>query len=118
MTEDFILFKKVKERPIRNCVDLSKNMRGKRNGFIFFTESFRIDFENKMYELSKIKEELDKKDRVIQKMAKMLNSHDIDDDICGNFGKNKYCSDFTNENLCIDCIKEYFYKKVEEEKNE
>jgi len=61
---------------------------------------------------------LEIKDRVIQKMAKMLNSHDIDDDICGNFGKNKYCSDFTNENLCIDCIKEYFYKKVEEEKNE
>ena len=44
--------------------------------------------------------------------------YDIDDDICGNFGKNKYCSDFTNENLCIDCINEYFYKKVEEEKNE
>ena len=36
-------------------------------------------------------------------------------DICGKFGRNKDCSDFTNENLCVDCIKEYFYKKVEEE---
>ena len=66
MEEDFILFKKVKERPMRNCVDLSKNMRGKRNGFIFFTESFRIDFENKMYKLVKMQEELDKKDNQVK----------------------------------------------------
>ena len=58
---------------------------------------------------------LEIKDKVIQEMAKALNTYDIDDDICGKFGKNKDCSDFTNENLCINCIKEYFYKKAEKE---
>ena len=58
---------------------------------------------------------LEIKDKVIQEMAKALNTYDIDEDICRKFGKNKDCNDFTNENLCINCIKEYFYKKVEEE---
>lgn len=85
--------------------------------------------EEKPYFLDNIRanKELDKKDKVIdemakmlnskviQEIAKMLNSHDIDDDIFGKFGKSKDCSNFTNENLCIDCIKDYFYKKVEGE---
>lgn len=67
--------------------------------------------------IEKQQKELEKKNKVIDLMAKMINSHDIDDDICGQFGKDKDCSDFTDEELCVDCIKEYFYKKVEE-KNE
>lgn len=64
--------------------------------------------------LEKLQKEIEKKNKVIDLIAKMINTHDIYDDICGQFGKNKDCSDFTNEELCIDCIKQYFYRKVEE----
>ena len=67
MEEEFILFKKLKEKPVRDCLDLSRNMIGKRNGFVYFTESFRKDFENKMYKCAKMQEELDKKDEIINK---------------------------------------------------
>lgn len=65
--------------------------------------------------ITKLQKEIEKKNKVIDLIAKMINTHDIYDDICGQFGKNKDCSDFTNEELCIDCIKQYFYRKVEEE---
>lgn len=57
MEEEFRLFHLVKKNPINNCVDLSKNMRGRRNGIFYFTESFRLDFENKMSELGRLKKE-------------------------------------------------------------
>ena len=57
MEEDYRLFQLVKRNPINNCVDLSKSMRGKRNGFVYFTENFRIDFENRMYELGRLEKE-------------------------------------------------------------
>lgn len=57
--------------------------------------------------------ELEKKDKVIDKMAKMINNHDIDEDVCKQMGKNKDCNDYIMfEENCIKCIKEYFYKKV------
>lgn len=65
--------------------------------------------------VEKQQKEIEKKNKIIDLMAKMINIHDIYDDVCGQFGKNKDCSDFTNEELCVDCIKQYFYKKVEEE---
>ena len=49
MEEDYRLFTQVKRNPINSCVDLSKNMRGKKNGIIYFTENFRMDFEKRMY---------------------------------------------------------------------
>lgn len=57
MEEDYKLFQLIKRNPINNCMDLSKSMRGKRNGIFYFTEKFRIDFENKMSELGRLKEE-------------------------------------------------------------
>ncbi len=61
--EDYKLFQLVKRNPIKNCIDLSKNMTGKRNGLFYFTKSFRIDFENKMCDLERLKaeHEVDKK---------------------------------------------------------
>lgn len=56
MEEDFRLFQLVKRNPINSCRDLSKNMIGKRNGIFYFTESFRIDFEKRMYEISRVKD--------------------------------------------------------------
>lgn len=58
MEEDFILFKKVKEKPIRDCIDLSRNMIGRRNGIFYFTENFRIDFENRMSRLVELEREI------------------------------------------------------------
>ena len=55
--EDYKLFQLVKRNPIKNCIDLSKNMIGKRNGVFYFTEFFRIDFENKMSDLERLKAE-------------------------------------------------------------
>lgn len=57
MEEDYRLFQLVKRNPINNCVDLSKNMIGRRNGVFYFTQHFRIDFENKMHEIGRLKEE-------------------------------------------------------------
>lgn len=47
---------KAKRNPINSCADLSRSMRGRRYGILYFTEEFRIDFENKMCELNRIKE--------------------------------------------------------------
>lgn len=55
--EDFRLFQLVKEEPVRSCVELSQKMRGKKNGIIYFTESFRIDYENRMYKISELQKE-------------------------------------------------------------
>lgn len=57
MEEDYKLFQLIRRNPINNCVDLSKNMIGKRSGFIYFTENFRIDFENKMDNQARLQEE-------------------------------------------------------------
>lgn len=73
------------------------------------------EVQNLRRKLEKLQKEIEKKNKIIDLIVKMINTHDIYDDICGQFGKNKDCSDFTNEELCIDCIKQYFYRKVEEE---
>ncbi len=57
LEEDFKLFKLVRTNPINSCVDLSKNMIGKRNGIFYFTERFRMDFENKMSKLNRLEKE-------------------------------------------------------------
>ena len=57
MEEDYRLFQLVKRNPINNCVDLSESMRGKRNGFVYFTENFRIDFENRISKLGELEQE-------------------------------------------------------------
>ena len=56
--------------------------------------------------------EINKLNNVIDRMAEMINSHDIDEDICSQFGKTKDCSLYINdEKACINCIKEYFMKE-------
>lgn len=60
--------------------------------------------------------ELEKKDKIINEMAKMINSHDIDEDVCKQMGKSKECNDYVlSESNCIGCIIEYFTNKVEKE---
>lgn len=55
--EDFRLFQLVRRKPIKNCIDLTKGLREKRSGIFYFTEDFRIDFENKMCDLERLKAE-------------------------------------------------------------
>lgn len=62
-----------------------------------------------------IADERDRLKKIIDMMATMINNHDIDEDLCKQMGNKKNCSDFINKELCKNCIKEYFYKKAEEE---
>lgn len=75
MEEDFRLFQLVKRNPINNCVDLSKNMRGKKNGIFYFTESFRIDFEKRMYEISRVKDTI----KQIRDKAEVMDYYTLSD---------------------------------------
>ena len=72
MTEDirndFLLFKKLKDNPVHNCVDLSKRMIGTRDGLVYYTQNFRIDFENKMASLAAKDSEINKLNNVIDKI--------------------------------------------------
>lgn len=98
------------KQAIKECERLSKE---DYYGDSYFAEKHSIQILLNL--LEKKQREIEKKNKIIDLIAKMINTHDIYDDICGQFGKNKDCSDFTNEELCIDCIKQYFYRKVEEE---
>lgn len=64
--------------------------------------------DNRINELEKA---LEKKDKTILKMAKAINSYDIDKDICKQMGQRKHCSDYDEEYECEKCIIEYFEKK-------
>lgn len=74
LEDDFKLFQLVKRKPINNCIDLSKNMIGKREGVFYFTEKFRIDFENKMSNLARLEDEnkkiKDKLDKIGEEFLK------------------------------------------------
>lgn len=61
--------------------------------------------------IQKQQKELEKKDKIIDLMAKYIEKLDIDEDICM---KNIANTDFCNENYtnCKDCIKRYFERKV------
>ena len=84
---------------------------------IMFVDKYRflkphwIKFHNY---IKKLEKENEKKDDVIDEMSGMINTHNFDD-ICKQFGKYKNCSNYIKEGLCKKCIKEYFYKKVEEQ---
>jgi cell shape-determining protein MreC len=62
----------LKENPIRDCIDLSKRMIGTKKGIIYYTESFRIDFENRMSELSKLKTENEKLKQRLEENQKIF----------------------------------------------
>ena len=58
--------------PVRSCVDLSKSMLGKKGCFIYFTQSFRLDFENKMHQLGYLEEKIKSKERIIEAQAEHI----------------------------------------------
>lgn len=58
---------------------------------------------------------LNMQERVIDEMAEAIDTSNFDNDTCKQFGKYENCSDFIKEGTCKKCIKDYFYKKVEEQ---
>ena len=70
--EDFKLFQLVKRKPIKNCIDLTKGLRGKTSGIFYFTEDFRIDFENKMCDLERLKTEREQDKARIKELEEAL----------------------------------------------
>ena len=76
--EDFRLFQLVRRKPIKNCIDLTKGLRGKRSGIFYFTEDFRIDFENKMCDLERLKTEREQDKARIKEILNRLHINDIE----------------------------------------
>lgn len=66
--EDYNLFQLVKRNSINSCIDLSKNMIGKKRGVFYFTERFRIDFENKMSDFERLKAEREQDKKRIKEL--------------------------------------------------
>lgn len=75
---------------------------------------YKREYEKEMLENYKMSEYMLKQAKVIDKMAEMLNSFDIDEEICKNISKCKSEED-SSDGICKECIKKYFYEKVEEE---
>lgn len=71
--EDYNLFQLVKTNPINSCIDLSKNMIGKKRGVFYFTERFRIDFENKMSDFERLKAEREQDKKRIKELEEENN---------------------------------------------
>lgn len=92
MEEDYKLFQLIRRNPINNCVDLSKNMIGKRSGFIYFTENFRIDFENKMANQARLQEEnerLQKENEELKNNTRKNEQNSLEFDVDGDWAELK-----------------------------
>lgn len=61
-------------------------------------------------------DEIERKDKIIEEMARFITNKDIDEDIC-RYQVAEHCKDEeygVTTNVCINCIKQYFERKVEE----
>ena len=60
---------------------------------------------------------IEKQDKMIDLMAKYIDDYSIEDEFCTK--KNCYADDYINGHCekCLNCIKEHFRKKVEDERN-
>lgn len=76
----------------------------------FLLESLIEFIEKKNKKIEKLQKELDKKDKVIDLMAEVI--EECRQNCCIEFNEEIDLSDIAGEEM----VKEYFYKKVEEEK--
>ena len=78
----------------------------------FMSAVANVIFEdNKKIKL--LQSELEKKDKMIDMMANFIDDVDKDDKICSIIGE-EVCTTFENGILnCIECIKQYFERRVE-----
>lgn len=64
--------------------------------------------------ISKLQSDIELKDKVIDELINFLLNYDIDEDYCKKIERQE-CNKY-KEGYCDKCIKQHFYKKVEEEK--
>ena len=61
-------------------------------------------------------DEIERKDKIIEEMARFITNKDIDEDIC-RYQVVEHCKDEEHgvtTNVCINCIKQYFERKAEQ----
>lgn len=77
---------------------------------IYNLKDFLTDTEKQKWQeaLETVLAELEKKDKIILKMAKFINYVDIDELIC----KNVKCDEYESIEKCEQCIINFFKKKV------
>lgn len=83
-----------------------------------YDDFFKEDKEAIKTVLNMLKEkdtEIQKKDKMIDLMAEYISDLDIDEDICKKQSDNN-CDDINREVECKECIKQYFERKVEDER--
>lgn len=76
--------------------------------------NYEKEYKRELLENYKQSEYMLKQSKVIDKMAKMLDNFDIDEEICKNVEKCDTSGNPSNE-VCKNCIKEYFWKEAEKE---
>ena len=58
------------------------------------------------------------KSEVIDLMVQAISNSDIDEDICRQYAtKEKRCAEGNNEEECIKCIRDYYFKKARGEED-
>ena len=64
-------------------------------------------------EIEVLKNKLEIRGKAIDLMAEDISNSDIDEDICRQYTtKEKRCTEGNNADECIDCIKQYYFKKA------
>jgi hypothetical protein len=98
---------------LKGRVKIDRQLRDKvESDFDKFCEDECIAIEIVLNLVGKQQKEIDKQNKVIYLMAKMIEAHDIDEDICRQV-RNTDCNDYEDKQKCIECIKQYFIRKVE-----
>lgn len=67
LSEDTLKLIQTRRNPVNSLRDLDKRLIGTREGFIFYTTSFRKDFDTKMSMLGRLEQENKKYKEVINK---------------------------------------------------
>ncbi len=104
---------KEEKKKIEQLLDCSKcNLKECIGCEITYTDRKKIEEYIKQLET-----EIKREDKIIELMALFIANLDVDEDIC-KYQLEEFCKNKTevNVDICVKCIKNYFTKKVEEEK--
>lgn len=72
-----------------------------------------VDLHTYNYAVKTVLNLIEKKDKIIDEMAKYISEIDTSEEICENIDCDENTNIHTGEIDCKNCIKEYFKKKVE-----
>ena len=66
--------------------------------------------------LENVLSELETYKKIAEKLAELINNHDIDEDVCRQMGKDFECTLFNqDEKFCVQCIIDWARKEVEKD---